>query len=192
MKNKLWLAAGLALTLCGCSRKTPEPEEPAFEVESEPADMSAYRWLEGETADFQEITWAESIRFFKEGGTGILYYGYIDCPFCQRAVPLLNEAARETGTTVYYVNVYGKGHSADIDEYYALMECIDSIIGHDDKGEPDFKVPEVIGVRNGEITGHHLSLVDDFHPSYETEQMSDEQQAKLKQIYLDIIADTFE
>ena len=64
MKNKLWLAAGLALTLCGCSQKTPEPEEPAFEVESEPADMSAYRWLEGETADFQEITWAESIRFF--------------------------------------------------------------------------------------------------------------------------------
>ena len=71
------------------------------------------------------------------------------------------------------------------------MECIDSIIGHDEKGEPDFKVPEVIGVRTGEITGHHLSLVDDFHPSYETEQMSDEQQAKLKQIYLDIIADTF-
>ncbi|MBR0213148.1 MAG: hypothetical protein IJL95_00335, partial [Solobacterium sp.] len=71
MKKKLWLAMGLTIMLCGCSHADPEPEAPAFEVDAEPADMSAYRWLEGETADFQEITWADSIRFFKEGGTGI-------------------------------------------------------------------------------------------------------------------------
>ena len=54
MKKKLWLAMGLAVMLCGCSHADPEPEAPAFEVDAEPADMSAYRWLEGETADFQE------------------------------------------------------------------------------------------------------------------------------------------
>ena len=38
-----------------------------------------------------------------ENGTGVIYLGFPECPWCRNAVPVLLEAATETGIeTIYY------------------------------------------------------------------------------------------
>ena len=48
-------------------------------------------------------------------------------------------------------------------------------------------VPFVVGIKNGEVVGSHISLVDDFTIESESSQMSDSQKQELQDIYADII-----
>ena len=159
------------------------------EVNSQKTDMKDYKQLEGTIADFQQITVAESIRFIKSGGSGIIYYGYAGCPFCERAIPLLNQAALETGATIYYVDVKAEPIATEL-EYQELTELIGSTFDLDQYGEPAFYVPEVIGIKNGKITGYQVSLVDGWKPSDENDQMNYQQKRKLLGIYKEIIRKT--
>ena len=178
----LVFAAFAALTGC----KT-EPEtiviENSVELSGEPADMSGYYWLEEGEDSFVEITAAESIRLFAEGGSGILYYGYVGCPFCERAVPELAKAASQYGITVYYVDVYHPANTPEI--YQTLFEYIDSVLVETDSGKA-FKVPLVIAVNHGEIVGSQLALVDGYRIESEDSQMSGSQKKELQNIYIDL------
>lgn len=189
---KKFMSALLAIVLCACSSSggkpvhTPVTITNPVELETMTAAMGEYEFLEDDSPAFTEITLAESIRMFKEKGTGILYYGRVGCWWCQRAVPVLNEAAKEMGVTVYYIDVQLPTTEA---AYKELESLISSIFETDaSTGKPVFKVPEVIGVKDGEIVGHHLSLVSSFEPDGDDAMMSDEQNAELKAIYEDIIA----
>ncbi|MBE6122933.1 MAG: hypothetical protein IJ130_09695 [Solobacterium sp.] len=187
------MAACLAVMLCACGSgnngkpaHTPVTIVNPVELETMTAAMGEYEFLEDDDPAFTEITLAESIRMFKEKGTGILYYGRVGCWWCQRAVPVLNEAAKEMGVTVYYIDVQLPTTEA---AYNELDSLINSIFEKDaSTGKPVFKVPEVIGVKDGEIVGHHLSLVSSFEPDGDDTMMTDEQKAELKEIYEDIIA----
>ena len=155
-------------------------------VDSHSADMCAYKWLQGECADFQQISVAESIRFIKDGGSGIVYYGFIGCPFCERAVPILNQAALEAGNTIYYVDVKAEP-AATQEEYEELVSLLETTFNPDQKGNLTFFVPEVIGIKKGKITGYHVALVDGWTPIDEDDQMDDLQKTKLLDIYRNII-----
>lgn len=172
------------LLSAGCAA----PDE--VELSAHEADMSPYIWIRGETADFQQTIWTEVLRLFKEKGTGVVYYGYTDCAYCQRAVPELNEAAKENDAKIYYIDVHG-ANQPDEDEFNELMELIDKTLDHDADGSPEFFVPYVIGIRNGRITGYQTSLVDGFKPQDASDQLSDEQRARLQGIYSDIISKTY-
>ncbi|MBQ9822915.1 MAG: hypothetical protein IJM63_00335 [Solobacterium sp.] len=185
----LLLTALLTLSACAPKGSDTITITNPIEMNSDPAIMTVYEWIGEEIADFQEITFKESIRLFSEKGSGILYFGYDNCPWCERAVPLLNEAALETGVTVYYVDVYGPFQPTK-EQFDELLDYIEETLIEDDKGEKAFFVPAVIGIKNGEITGSHVSLLSDFTIEDEESQLSDEQKKKLKEIYLDIIRKT--
>ena len=123
--GKVLCAAVLCMSACGAPA-VPEDEPITItnkiEIQSTPADMDGYIWIDEERADFQLIPLRESIRFFKEGGSGILYYGKVNCDWCQRAVPQLNRAARDLGVTVYYVDV--SDAAVSYEEYEELVKCI--------------------------------------------------------------------
>lgn len=182
-----------AVSLTGCSKAGDKDAEPTpvtitnpVEFETLPLVMDGYEFLEDDDPAFIEITLAESVKMFSEKGSGILYYGREGCWWCQRAVPILNEAAKQMGITVYYVDV---NLPTSKEAYDTLESYINSIFEKDaETGNPVFKVPEVIGVKEGEIVGHHLSLVDGFDPEDNDAMMNDEQKAELKKIYLEIIA----
>ncbi len=145
-------------------------------------DMSGYIWL-AHSEVFQEISFDESIRFLEEGGTGILFYGAEWCNFCQRAVVELGQQASDAGVTVYYVSLTDR--SVDMDEITRLCEKFDWMEWTEEDGErlPNFQIPEVIAVKNGEIQGHHLSLVDDFVITDANSQMNADQKKVLRAIY---------
>lgn len=192
---KKWIAAILAMgILAGCSKPEEISHEPVtitntVELKATEADMSPYKWIEGDTADFRETTFAEVNRLFAEGGSGIVYYGYIDCPYCQRAVPLLNEVARDAGVTVYYVDVYGPQQPTR-EEYNTLISYICDTLGQDENGEYEFFVPYVAGIKNGKVTGFQVSLVESFTLEDKDTQMTDEQKNELRKIFRKIIEET--
>lgn len=212
-KVKLILAGVMSLSLAACKPNLNIDTSATAEASSAPeytitnsvdlvtseADMTGYQWLYDTDPPFVETTFQESIRMFTEKGSGILYYGRTNCPWCQRAVPVLDEVAKETGVTIYYIDAQqplataadGSVDAAKSQEVYQeLLSYISPILEKDEDGEPAFQIPEVIGVKNGEIVGHHLSLVDSFSLDSEDAQMNDEQVAELKDIYRRIIAAT--
>lgn len=190
MKKLTAFIFSLCILLSGCAHDSSEVTiTNPVEMNSDPAIMTVYEWIGEKIADFQEITFAESLRLFTEKGSGILYYGYDDCPFCERAVPLLNEAALETGVTVYYVDIYGP-FQPNRDQFDDLLDYIEDCLIEDDKGNKSFFVPLVIGVKNGEITGSHVSLVSSFSLENEESMMDEAQKKELKDIYLEIIKKT--
>ena len=187
--KKIVLILTALLTLVSCGKQEQEVDKTvtitnSVELNTYDTDMSGYKWLYDSEPAFTEITLEESIRIFKEEGSGILYYGYVGCPWCERAVPILNKVAKETGVTVYYINVH---FQTTMEAYNELMTYISPILEKDSEGEPVFKVPEVIAVKNGEITDHHLALVEDFKIENDDSQMSDSQKKELEDIYLNLI-----
>ena len=187
--KKIVLILTALLTLVSCGKQEQEVDKTvtitnSVELNTYDADMSGYKWLYDSEPAFTEITLEESIRIFKEEGSGILYYGYAGCPWCERAVPILNKVEKETGVTVYYINVH---FQTTMEAYNELMTYISPILEKDSEGEPVFKVPEVIAVKNGEITDHHLALVEDFKIENDDSQMSDSQKKELEDIYLNLI-----
>ena len=197
MKNKkqkhiLTAIVSAVMVLCGCSApaepKTAEITNPV-DIKYQKADMSGYEYLSEPIAEFREITLEESIRFFKEGGSGILYYGKDDCYWCNRAVPELNKVALEYGVPVYYVNtgISPMPPQETVKELVAYIE--ETFIVVEGEG-PVFYVPEVIGVKQGKITGAHVSLVDSFEGTIKDKQLSDDQKKELQGYYRQIIEAT--
>ena len=187
------LKAGLALlavlNLAACQKKEPEPEVLMItnkaEIMSVKADMSGYKWLYDDDPAFSETTMREAIKMFTEKGSGILYMGYVGCPWCERAVPVLNAAAKEQNLNILYVNVHDTQINS-MEDYYALEPYIKEIFDTDKNGEAVFKVPEVIAIKDGVIVGHHLALVEGYKIEDAESQMNNEQKEELKQIYLDL------
>ncbi len=189
--KKILTAVLAAALLAGCKTGPKEPVKVTItngiELQTMTPVLAGYEFLEDDDPAFTEITLAESIRMYREKGSGILYYGREGCWWCQRVVPVLNEAAKEAGVLVYYVDVALPTSKESYDELVSYIEGIFELDAS--TGEPVFKVPEVIGVKNGEITGHHLSLVSSFDPDKQ-DMLTDAQREELKQIYLDIFTAT--
>lgn len=147
--------------------------------------LSGYKWVGSEIGDFQETTLKETIKMFDEDGSGIVYYGYVGCPWCERALPELNKVALKYGVMIYYVDA---SVSPTKEDYENLTNKLGDILDTDEEtGEKELFVPFVVGFKDGEVVGSHTALVDDFEIESETSQMSDEQKQELQDIYADII-----
>ena len=188
MKKLLYVCAA-ALVLAGCGKKEEEETglviHSAVEPASVAADMSGYQWLNDEEPPFLEITPDECMRFFDEGGTGLLYFGRSNCPYCQRAVPELDVVLNEYGLSVYYVDV--DLSKLTYEKYEELLPYLDAALAESESGEKNFLIPDIIAVKEGKIIGNHISLVDDFEFSSGDAQLTDAQKETLRGIYRDLI-----
>lgn len=166
------------LLIGGC--KTQE-EKQAAACESEDVACSF------ETADPILISkpraFDEAIDFFQEGKTGILYFGFEDCPWCQQAVPILKEVASEYGQEVIYIQT----RDADRNLLYTeeqkqeIIPYIEQYMSENDEGQLSLFVPCVVVVKDGKAIGGHVGTVDG-HDAHERE-MSEQEQAELKKTY---------
>lgn len=192
LRSAAVLSAAMML-VSGCSAAEDPAQKAeitnAVDIPYTVADMSGYEYLEGRTVEFREISLEESIRFFTEGGSGILYYGKDDCYWCNRAVPELNRVALSYGIPIYYINtaVHPMPSAEKVNELVSYIE--ETFIVVEGEG-PVFFVPEVIGVKEGKITGAHVSLVDSFEGTIKDKQLTDEQKEELQGYYREIIEAT--
>jgi len=118
------------------------------------ADMSAYGI---ESDKFYEMTMKESYKFLTKG-TGFIYYGFENCPWCIELVPILDEITKEHNIDIYYVNVRPEGEdirSYDDPDCERVIELTKEYLSLKETdpwaGQPWLYVPQMFAVKDGKI-----------------------------------------
>ena len=141
-----------------------------------------------------------------ESGTGVIYLGYPECPWCRNVVPVLMRASNNTGIeNVYYLNMHDVRDKMEVDSngnvvtveegkegYKDLLEKLDSILSEYtvkdddgkeyDTGEKRIFVPTVIFVKNGKILDYHMDTVESQTDPYVG--LNEDQEMELYDIYV--------
>ncbi len=137
-----------------------------------------------------------------ENGTGLIYLGFPDCPWCRNAINVLQYVNTDK---ILYLNMTEQRDNYELvngsltktkegtNEYYELLELLDPIltdykIGDTKVGEKRIYVPLVIGVKDGEIVGYHADTVELPNGQTPYDLLTNEEQNKLKLIYDEINA----
>lgn len=199
MKKKV-MTCLLSVLLVGCSSanysitKEYEMDNRVEVTEITDSDKYNYTWMEDDDPAFIEISFEDSLNFFRNGWSGVLYYGKVGCRFCERAAPLVNKAAKEAGIQIYYIdsskNMGETKEEADANYAEAEEYIGDSFVEGSD-GVKGMYVPDVVGVKNGEMVDYKESLADGYNIN-ESDQMSEEQKTELYHKYIEIIKKVYE
>lgn len=147
-------------------------------------------------------------------GTGIIYLGFPECPWCRIALPVLLDVANDNNVEIiYYMNIKNIRDSYvvqdgkltySLDEngeeikgeegYFKLLKVLDKHltdykISFEDKeyevGEKRLYAPSVIFVRDGEVLGIHVATVESHTDSKKA--LTKKQYDELYSIYEDYI-----
>lgn len=88
-----------------------------------------------------------------EHGTGVVYLGFPECPWCKAYVVYLNEVAKEKDAeSIHYYNVL-EDRKNNTDNYKKIVEILSDYLQYDDEGNKRLYVPAVIAVNKGQIVG---------------------------------------
>jgi len=150
-------------------------------------------------------------------GTGIIYLGFPECPWCRSALPVLLDAAKDGDVEIiYYMNIKNSRDSYVVEDgkltyaldengkeikgeagYFKLLKALnkhltDYKISFEDKeyevGEKRLYAPSVIFVRDGEVLGIHVATVESH--TNPKKALTQKQYDELYSIYEDYIIDT--
>ena len=104
---------------------------------------------------------ADEIIKIMENGTGVVYLGFPECPWCQAYVVYLNEVAKDVGIEkIYYYNVL-EDRKNNTAEYQKMVELLEEELEYDDKGNRRIYVPNVSFHVKGELIGNDLETAYD-------------------------------
>lgn len=126
-----------------------------------------------------------------ENGTGVVYLGFPECPWCQAYVPYLNDVAVENGISrIYYYNIL-KDRTDNTEEYKKIMELLGEYVEYDAEGNKRIYAPTVIFVDNGTIVGMNSETAKDTKgfekpEDYWTEEEVSELKSTLKELCLKV------
>ena len=134
--------------------------------EKKPADMSGYVTYDEQTEYvFDETTVEEVLKRIDNGDDFAVYFGFAACPFCNQAMPVLNEVATDMQQRVDYIDVRSDASwksNTDIDSYDLLIERIGYMFEEDADGVPHMYVPFVLFVHDGEFVLNHTGVTEDY------------------------------
>ncbi len=156
--------------------------EPASENER----IDAYNQT---VASFTPMSFDEAIALFQDQGTGLVYFGFSRCPWCQEIVPLLQKAADQNGVEVFYV----KTRDAMKERLYTdeqkdqIAPYIEEYLQDNDEGVPTLYVPLVLAVVDGQVVDGHQGTVED-HDAHERTMTADETK-QVQQIMDELVSD---
>ena len=95
----------------------------------------------------------DEINKILENGTGVVYLGFPECPWCKGYVPYLNEVAiNENLDKIYYFNILNDRKN-NTSGYKKTVELLNDYLKYDNEGNKRIYVPAVIAVNNGKIVG---------------------------------------
>jgi len=160
-----------------------------------------------------KLTEEETISLL-EDGTGILYLGFPECPWCRSMLPvLLNTLDNTSIDKLYYLNIYelrsvlelNKKNKVEVvrkgtDSYYKMLELMDEYLepyyltSEDDKKidtkEKRIYAPTVVAIKDGEIKGIHVSTIDSQKDPYKN--LTKKQENELSSIFMDLINEVYD
>ncbi len=203
------------ITIYGCTKENSNNED-ALKFKKEYEDLNDVEMSTGKNyptvniSSDNKVIYASYEELFDilSEGSGVIYLGYPECPWCRNAVPVLLDASKELNMNIYYMNMHDERDSIKAREdgslevvnegtegYKKLLERLDSILPdytlEDIHGntvsanEKRVYVPLVVFVRDGEIVGYHADTVDSqTNPQI---LLNEDQKNELMDIYLDLM-----
>lgn len=183
--NKILILLSLLL-LAGCAR--------ANEINDQYPKINDRKHI------FQSATAKEVIDIL-EGETGqiqsgqaegdIIVFSFPECPWCQEALPRVNQVAKELGIKKVLLLNIRQMRDQKTPEYLEIFELVKDHIefSGDSKEQVKINVPTIMVVRNGEIIGSHLSTVSG-HTLDENKQLPPLTEAQEEE-FLIILRDLF-
>lgn len=95
----------------------------------------------------------DEINKILENGTGVVYLGFPECPWCRGYIPYLNEVAiNEHLDKIYYFNILNDRKNKT-SGYKKTVQLLNDYLKYDNEGNKRIYVPAVIAVNNGKIVG---------------------------------------
>lgn len=106
---------------------------------------------------------ADEIIQIMDKGTGVVYLGFPECPWCQAYVKYLNEVAKETGIKkIYYYNI-SADRKNNSENYQKIVAKLKDHLQYDEEGRPRIFVPNVSFHVRGELIGNDYETSLDTH-----------------------------
>lgn len=159
---------------------------------------------------FKYVSEKDAVKFLKEG-TGVIYFGFPQCPWCRSLVPYLEELATENNVKeILYLNIIDIRDSYKVengevvtdkkgtDSYYEILKALDEYLQkfevNDEKGKSyDTKVkrlyaPTTVAVKNGKIVSFHEGTVE---TQKKFVSLTDEEITELKSIISNIYSTVY-
>lgn len=188
-----WLGLGL---LGGCSSSgsaadaAKSQSQETCSADSAACDDYAVTEAKGYTEDFEPMTFDDAIAFFQDGKSGVIYFGFPACPWCEELLPILSEEAKSQGIAVHYVQTRDdeKKRLYDDEQKAAIEPYIGSAMKDNDEGELTLYVPLVVVVKDGKMADFHQGTVEG-HDAHER-KMTEEEKKELEQTIHDLLAET--
>lgn len=175
--KKLVCLLALVLLFTGCSVK---PVEKVTDAEKFAKEYSVTK-----KNPFKYITADEAIKLLEEG-TGIIYFGFPECPWCQASVSILTDALNSKNIKeVYYYNPK-EIREKNTKEYKRIIELVGYYLFEDENNNKRLYVPDTFFVQNGKIIGHNNDM--STMSGNPEEYLNDERKEELRNKYLNLIA----
>ena len=90
-----------------------------------------------------------------DSGSGVVFLGFPQCPWCQHLSEYVDQAARAEGIAkIYYLNIRdARANNSEV--YQKLVKKLEPYLDKDDSGKPRIFVPDVSIVKDGKIIGRY-------------------------------------
>lgn len=143
-----------------------------------------------------------------KNGTGVIYFGFPECPWCRNLIPVLVDTVSSYSVgPIYYFNAREIRDTKVLDEngnivtekegtkeYYEIVDILKEHLGNysglNDDSIKRLYFPTVVFVKNGEITKVHIGTVDSQEDPFKP--LTEEQHDELVSILEDGIEKTFD
>ncbi|MCL2880200.1 MAG: hypothetical protein FWF29_08155, partial [Treponema sp.] len=95
-------------------------------------------------------------------GTGIVFMGFKECPWCQQYAVFLNDTAHKMGIKkIYYCDI-NEDRQNNTESYRKIVKILSGSLQYDDEGRLRVFVPDLTIIKNGRI------ITRDFETSKDT------------------------
>lgn len=149
-----------------------------------------------------------------ENGTGILYLGFPECPWCRSMLPVLLQTLDNMNIDkLYYLNILDIRSTFKLNEknkleltregsegYYKMLEIMDEVLEKYylttesgkkvDTKEKRIYAPTVVAIKDGKIIDIHVSTVESQTDPYEA--LTTEQEEELSNIFVEMISKVYD
>lgn len=147
--------------------------------------LNNYQDLKDKNHIYKVCEPSEIIELLNSNERAVIVFSFPECPWCQAAIPYLNEIAKELEyEQVYYLNIL-KIREENTEEYQTIFNKIRYDIANPEK----INAPTVIVIDEGKVLGFHIDTVES-HVKNENEvlmPMTKDQIEELRNIYRELL-----
>ena len=101
-----------------------------------------------------EYKTSEEIIKILEHGTGIVFLGFKECPWCQQYAKILDDLSKEEGIDVIYYYDIRKDREENNETYKKIVSILEENLDYDKEGNRRIYVPDVSFILSGEVVYH--------------------------------------